>query len=95
MIELDQEKDLIRSETISYPLMSLLGDIGGAAGLFLGISVIISVLEIGNGLAIMKNMYNKPCERPPELLWEQSEKISMSTNGLKKEHIELSLRNTC
>ena len=95
MIELDQEKDLIRSETISYPLMSLLGDIGGAAGLFLGISVIISVLEIGNGLAIMKNMYNKPCERPLELLWEQSEKISMSTNGLKKEHIELSLRNTC
>ena len=37
---MDEENDLIQSESITYPISELLADIGGAAGLFLGLSVV-------------------------------------------------------
>ena len=37
---MDEGKELHDMETATYPMGSLLGDIGGAAGLFLGISVV-------------------------------------------------------
>ena len=37
---MDEGKELHDMETATYPIGSLLGDIGGAAGLFLGISVV-------------------------------------------------------
>ena len=39
-VELDEEKDILHSESASYPTSSMLSDIGGAAGLFLGLSVV-------------------------------------------------------
>ena len=40
VVSMDEENDLIQSETITYPISELLADIGGAAGLFLGLSVV-------------------------------------------------------
>ena len=37
---LDDQKDFINSESIAYPFTALIADIGGATGLFLGVSVI-------------------------------------------------------
>ena len=43
---MDEEKEFEETEAATYPLSSLLGDIGGAAGLFLGLSI------VGNGYKI-------------------------------------------
>ena len=37
---MDEEKDFVHSEYETYPLTSLISDVGGSAGLFLGLSVI-------------------------------------------------------
>ena len=38
---MDEDKDFIHAESETYPITSLLADVGGAAGLFLGLSVIV------------------------------------------------------
>ena len=40
-VQLDEENDFVHAETEAYAMSSLLGDIGGAAGLFLGLSVVV------------------------------------------------------
>ena len=40
VVQLDEENDFVHSESKMYPMSALLADIGGAAGLFLGLSVI-------------------------------------------------------
>jgi len=37
---MDAESNLIESETVTYPISQVFADIGGAAGLFLGLSVV-------------------------------------------------------
>ena len=37
---MDEEKELQETEQATYPVGSLLADIGGATGLFLGLSVV-------------------------------------------------------
>lgn len=41
VVEMDKEKDFIHAQSESYPFSSLMSDIGGAAGLFLGLSVVV------------------------------------------------------
>ena len=43
----DAEMDLIHSESEIYPKTALLADIGGATGLFLGLSVVGFIEKIG------------------------------------------------
>ena len=38
---MDKEADMIHAEAQAYSFSSLLGDIGGATGLFLGLSVVV------------------------------------------------------
>ena len=38
---MDEEKDFVHSESMAYPMSALIADVGGAAGLFLGLSVIV------------------------------------------------------
>ena len=40
IVEMDEEENFVHSESSTYPIASLISDIGGAAGLFLGISVL-------------------------------------------------------
>lgn len=40
VVEMDKEKDFIHAQSETYPFSSLMSDIGGAAGLFLGLSVV-------------------------------------------------------
>ena len=40
VVQLDEENDFVHSESKMYSMSALLADIGGAAGLFLGLSVI-------------------------------------------------------
>ena len=40
VIQMDEEKEKMEMETETYPIASLFGDIGGAGGLFLGLSVV-------------------------------------------------------
>lgn len=40
VVEMDEIKEELETEHATYPLGSLLGDIGGATGLFLGLSVV-------------------------------------------------------
>ena len=42
---MDEENELLETEHATYPLSSLLGDIGGATGLFLGLSL-VGILEV-------------------------------------------------
>ena len=42
VIEMDQEKDFVHLESQTYPAIALVADVGGAAGLFLGLSVIVT-----------------------------------------------------
>ncbi len=57
-INFDAEMDLVHSESEIYPKTALLADIGGATGLFLGLSV-VSFLEKTGVLAffIMKKVF--------------------------------------
>jgi len=41
-IALDKEKDFVNIESVQYPITALIADIGGATGLFLGVSVIVT-----------------------------------------------------
>ena len=40
LVEMDEEKQQQEMEHATYPVTSLLGDIGGATGLFLGLSLV-------------------------------------------------------
>ena len=40
VVEMDEEKEELEEEHATYTLTSLLGDIGGTAGLFLGLSLV-------------------------------------------------------
>lgn len=40
VVGMDEENNLIQSETVTYPLSEMFADIGGAGGLFLGLSVV-------------------------------------------------------
>lgn len=50
-IELDDEKNFVHSESVTYPVTALIADIGGATGLFLGMSC------IGKDLKKIKTVY--------------------------------------
>ena len=41
-LEMEEEKDFVHLESQTYPAIALVADIGGAAGLFLGLSVIVT-----------------------------------------------------
>jgi len=40
VVEMDEKREEQEMETETYPVESLFGDIGGVAGLFLGLSVV-------------------------------------------------------
>lgn len=48
MIEFAEDTNILESETAAYPMSALLSDVGGAAGLVLGLNA------LGNGLKILK-----------------------------------------
>ena len=54
IVEMDEEEDFVHSEASTYPIASLISDIGGAAGLFLGISV------LGSGRNASLKIYTFP-----------------------------------
>ena len=48
MIEFAEDTNILESETAAYPMSALLSDVGGAAGLVLGLNA------LGNELKILK-----------------------------------------
>jgi len=50
---MDEEDDFVHDEQNIYPISSLMGDIGGAAGLFLGLNVVGILEKTGNVLQFL------------------------------------------